>query len=73
MRAIADRVEKQAAAVIAPWHGLFTLGKTLDAAFDATERINLNAELIMQARQLGGPEMLDRRRAEMIASIAAFK
>ena len=29
------RIRKQAAGVIARWHGLFVLGKDLDAAFDA--------------------------------------
>lgn len=46
------RIRKQAAAVIAPWHGLFVLGKDLDAAFDATERIDTNARCILHSRAL---------------------
>jgi L-fuculose-phosphate aldolase len=49
-----DRVRKQAAAVIAPWHGLFVLGKDLDAAFDAVERIDTNAHCILAGRALAG-------------------
>ena len=67
------RIKKQAAAVIAPWHGLFTIGKTLEAAFDATERINLNAQLILQCRELGGSEMLEQSRVDLQASISALE
>jgi L-fuculose-phosphate aldolase len=48
------RIRKQAAAVIAPWHGLFVLGKDLDAAFDAVERIDTNAHCILAGRALAG-------------------
>ena len=51
-------IRKQAAAVIAPWHGLFVLGKDLDAAFDAVERIDTNAYCILNGRSL--PTMADR-------------
>ncbi|MCS6834585.1 MAG: class II aldolase/adducin family protein [Anaerolineae bacterium] len=47
------RVRKHAAAAIAPWHGLFVMGKDLDAAFDAAERIDTNAYCILMGRQLG--------------------
>lgn len=47
------RVRKQAAAVIAPWHGLFVMGKDLDSAFDAVERIDTNAYCILMGQQLG--------------------
>lgn len=53
------RVRKQAAAVIAPWHGLFVLGKDLDAAFDAAERIDVNARCILMSRLLPGAESLN--------------
>lgn len=42
-----ERVRKQAAAVIAPFHGLFVLGKDLLAAFDAAERLEVNAVAIL--------------------------
>jgi L-fuculose-phosphate aldolase len=52
MRQMRSALGKQAAAVIAPWHGLFVLGKDLDAAFDAAERIDVNAYCILQGRLL---------------------
>ena len=47
-------IRKQAAAVIAPWHGLFALGRDLDSAFDAVERIDVNARCILMSRLLPG-------------------
>lgn len=47
-----DRIRKQAVAVIAPWHGLFVLGKDVDAAFDAVERIDINARCILLSQLL---------------------
>jgi L-fuculose-phosphate aldolase len=49
------RIQKQAAAVLAPWHGLFVLGKDLNAAFDAAERIDVNAYCLLMSRLLPGP------------------
>ncbi len=46
------RITKHAAAVMARWHGLFVVGKDLDAAFDAVERIDTNARIIMLSRSL---------------------
>jgi L-fuculose-phosphate aldolase len=40
-------IRKQAAAVIAPRHGLFVAGKDLLAALDATERIDWNAWCVL--------------------------
>lgn len=40
-------LKSQAAAVMAPWHGLFVLGKSLDAAYDAVERIDGNARILL--------------------------
>ena len=53
------RIRKHAAGVIARWHGLFVLGKDLDAAFDAVERIDTNARIILMggALQAGVPLM----------------
>src|SRR5688572_1512730 len=52
-----EYIRKYATAVIAPWHGLFVVGKDLDAAFDLTERIDTNAYCILMSRLLpeGGP------------------
>ena len=33
------RIAKHAAGTIAPWHGLFLMGKHLEAALDAVERL----------------------------------
>ena len=43
-------IRKQAAAVIAPKHGVLVAGKDLLAAFDATERIDWNAWCILSQR-----------------------
>ncbi len=45
-----DNIRAQAAAVIAPRHGLLVAGKDLLAAFDATERIDWNAWCILSQR-----------------------
>ena len=52
-----ESIHKYAAAIMAPWHGLFVVGKDLDAAFDLTERIDTNAYCILMSRLLpeGGP------------------
>jgi ribulose-5-phosphate 4-epimerase/fuculose-1-phosphate aldolase len=47
-----ERIRVQAVGVLAPWHGLFVLGKDLDAAFDAAERIDVNARCILLSRLL---------------------
>ena len=53
-----ERIRIQAAGVLAPWHGLFVLGKDLDAAFDAAERIDVNARCILLSRLLPRGESL---------------
>ncbi len=61
MRSQRERIRKQAAAVMAPRHGIFVLGKDLKAAFDATERIDTNAFCILM-----GSSLFDaKRRKEM--------
>lgn len=54
-----DRIRTQAAAALAAYHGLFVLGKDLDAAFDAAERIDVNAYCILMSRMLPGVERVD--------------
>jgi len=49
-----ERIKKQAAAALAPRHGLFVIGKDLPAAFDAVERIDGNAYCILFSRMLSG-------------------
>jgi len=69
-----SRITKHAAGVIAPWHGLFLMGKDLDAAFDAVERFDTNAYLIMMGQQLVGREAQEakiRRMEEVISKYEA--
>jgi L-fuculose-phosphate aldolase len=64
------RIRLHAAAVIARWHGLFVLGKTLDAAFDAAERIDVNAAIILAS---GGLAAARQRAAELGADLARWE
>ena len=43
-----EKLRKYAAAVLAPYHGLFVLSKDLETAFDAAERIEVNAHCILE-------------------------
>jgi ribose 5-phosphate isomerase B len=67
-----EAIRKYAAAVMAPWHGLFVAGKDLDAAFDLTERIDTNAYCILMSRLLPegptDPETIQARLKEAIAT-----
>jgi L-fuculose-phosphate aldolase len=54
-----ERIRSQAAVVLAPWHGLFAAGKSLEAAFDAAERIDTNARCILLSRLLPGSQPVD--------------
>lgn len=67
-----EAIRKYAAAVIAPWHGLFVAGKDLDAAFDLTERIDTNAYCILMSRLLPegptDPETIQLKLKEAIAN-----
>jgi L-fuculose-phosphate aldolase len=68
-----QRIVKHAAGTIAPWHGLFLMGKNLEAAFDAVERLDTNAYVIMMSQHLGGSPMLAEESAQMEDAIANFK
>lgn len=63
------RVRKHAAACIAAWHGLFVLGKDLDAAFDAAERLDVNARIMLQ---IGLPAAHERY-AALAADLAKWE
>jgi ribose 5-phosphate isomerase B len=69
-----EAVRKYAAAVMAPWHGLFVVGKDLDAAFDLTERIDTNAYCILMSRLLpeGGPMDPESMRTNLSEAIRTF-
>jgi ribulose-5-phosphate 4-epimerase/fuculose-1-phosphate aldolase len=69
-----EAIRKYATAVIAPWHGLFVVGKDLEAAFDLTERIDTNAYCILMSRLLpeGGPLDPETMQARLKEAIQSF-
>ncbi len=67
-------LHKQAIAVIAPAHGLFVLGKSLAAAFDATERIEGSAYSILMSKFLPeGPIDITTTSIELIAKVGRWE
>ena len=57
MKEKSEALKKGSAGVLAPWHGLFVLGKDLDMAFDSFERIDGNAHiLLMSSILLNAPD-----------------
>jgi ribulose-5-phosphate 4-epimerase/fuculose-1-phosphate aldolase len=61
-----QRIQKHAAAVIAPYHGLFLMGKDLDLAADAVERIDTNAYCILNSGGLySGRQQHEAMEAQM--------
>lgn len=61
-----ERMAKQAAAVIVPWHGLFAIGADLYSTLDTVERIEVNARCILYGQLLpGGGDNLDRCAADL--------
>ena len=73
MRGREAMIAKHAAGTIAPWHGLFLIGKNLPAALDAVERLDTNAYAIMMSRRLDASPMLRAESAAMEAAIADFR
>jgi L-fuculose-phosphate aldolase len=69
-----EAIARYATAVMAPWHGLFVVGKDLDAAFDLTERIDTNAYCILMSRLLpeGGPMDPESMRTRLSEAIQSF-
>ena len=69
-----EYIKRYATAVMAPWHGLFVVGKDLDAAFDLTERIDTNAYCILMSRLLpeGGPMDPEGMRLRLSEAIRTF-
>lgn len=68
-----ERIKVQAVGTIAPWHGLFVIGKDLDAAFDAVERFDNNAYIIMMSRLLVGADNAEAQRRLMDETISNYK
>jgi L-fuculose-phosphate aldolase len=66
------RIRKQAAAAIASYHGLFVMGKDIDAAFDAVERIEGNAYAILMGQLLSQSDMLAEQREALKAGAARY-
>jgi L-fuculose-phosphate aldolase len=46
------RIAGYAAAVIAPWHGLFVMARDANAAFDSVERLDTNAYCLLMGHSL---------------------
>jgi len=70
MKGREGQVSKMAALTMAPWHGLFSFGKNLDAAFDAADRTEANAKISLNSRLLGVD--LPAQLARLEAARAAF-
>jgi len=73
MRGREAMIAKHAAGTLAPWHGLFLMGKNLQAALDAVERLDTNAYMMMMAGHLGASPVLREERAAMESAIANFR
>ena len=56
LRSQAEKLEKNAVAVLLPKHGIVVAGRDLSDAYDALERINGNAECILLCKLLGQDE-----------------
>jgi len=73
MRGREAMIAKHAAGAIAPWHGLFLMGKDLPAALDAVERLDTNAFVLLMAPNLGASPLLRAESAALEAAIADFR
>jgi L-fuculose-phosphate aldolase len=67
------RIKNHAAAVIAPWHGVFLMGRDLDAAFDAVERLDTNAYCLLMGRMYMSSEAVAENMKVMETTMANFK
>lgn len=68
-----ERIRKQAACVIAPYHGLFVMGKDIDAAFDAVERVDVNAYIILMGSLLEKSDGMQASREAMERAVQRFE
>ena len=73
MRGREAMIAKHAAGALAPWHGLFLMGKNLPAALDAVERLDTNAYMIMMAQYVGASPLLQDEREAMESAITEFR
>ncbi len=67
-----SRIRKQAAGVIAPWHGLFVIGKDIEAAFDAVERIDTNAYCILMGKLLRDNDLMAAERQGLADALEKY-
>lgn len=67
------RIEKHAAAVIAPYHGIFAMGKDLDLTSDAIERIDTNAFCLLMGRLLNPGGDFNTQHEGMEAAVREFE
>lgn len=56
---------KQAAIVIAPWHGIFAFGQDLRRILDTIDRIEVNAYCILMSKLLVDPVDLDAHQSAL--------
>ena len=73
MRGRESRIKTQAAAAIAPWHGLFLMGKDLNAAYDAVERMDTNAYLLIMSQMMAGSQAVTESLKRMEDIIGNYK
>jgi L-fuculose-phosphate aldolase len=66
-------IKNFAAAVIAPWHGLFLMAKDMDTAFDSVERMDTNAYCILMGSMFMGKEAMAQKLVEMENIIANYQ
>jgi len=67
------RIRKQAAGAFAPYHGIFVMGKDLDSAADAVERLDTNAYCLLMSKALGASDMMTEEREEMENIITRYE
>ena len=67
-------ISKQAAVVMAPWHGVFAVGKDLLLTLDAIDRIENNAYCILMGKKLlSDPDRLDVHRLRLEKAVKETK
>jgi L-fuculose-phosphate aldolase len=67
-------IAKNAALVLAPWHGIFAIGKNLQSTLDALDRIESNAYCILMSKMLlTEPGQLDLQRNALVKAVGAIK
>ena len=67
-----DRIKDYAAAVLAPWHGIFAIGKDLNTVLDTIDRIEANAYCILMGLSLlSNTDRLDKLNVDMLETIQA--